>query len=350
LLARDLILNVKKGKLMNGNGKDEVYAEVSPRSVGGTSLFDPAVSITADNVREFRSEDSDVADARRELLRLGFQVLLEGPTTLSISGPATLYEDVFGIALHRQTREIMQGVEVEFFAPPDELSHQPLEAPGDLSNLVEGVAIAEPPLLFESALPPIAQPDPAAYRYLFMPDDAALILRATGAHRTWGITGRDVVVAMIDTGHYRHPFFTEHQYRLLPVLLAPGAVNPAEDSNGHGTGESANIFATAPDCQLLPIKDTGNSAAAINAAVNATPTPQIISNSWGYDVDYPGSTLHPFLMTVEAAVANAVANGIVVCFPARNGHQAFPGSHPDVISVGGARQLPGPRSGSLKLC
>ena len=36
-----------------------------------------------------------------------------------------------------------------------------------------------------------------------------------------------------------------------------------------------------------------------------------------------------------AAVAAAVAGGIVVVFAAGNGHWGFPGQHPDVISVGG---------------
>src|SRR3712207_7244711 len=53
---------------------------------------------------------------------------------------------------------------------------------------------------------------PSAYRYLFVPDEVALILRAVRTHRI-GSTGRDVVVAMIDTGHYRHPFFKRSEER-----------------------------------------------------------------------------------------------------------------------------------------
>lgn len=52
-------------------------------------------------------------------------------------------------------------------------------------------------------------------------------------------------------------------------------------------------------------------------------------------MDHPGTTIPNWLKPLELAVANAVANGIVVCFSAGNGHKGFPGSHPDVISVGG---------------
>lgn len=317
------------------NGTDEVVGVVSPRSVGGTSLFETPAPITADNVDEFRSEQSDIAATSNELRRLGFQVLQESTTTISFSGPRRLFQDAFRVELQRETVEVTGGTELEFFAPPEEPMQQVLQAPGDLSNLTEGVAISRPPELFESALPPLAPIDPSAYRYLFVPDEVAVILRAARTHRL-GSTGGNVVVAMIDTGHYRHPFFNEHGYRILSTLLGPGETDPAADTNGHGTGESANIFAAAPDARLLPVKGVLDPTGSFNAAVSATPQPQVITNSWGYDIDHPGTSLPPALKPLEAAVANAVANGIVVCFSAGNvGKRGWPSSHPDVISVGG---------------
>lgn len=314
-------------------GTDEVVGVVSPRSVGGTSLFEAAAPITAENVDEFRSERSDIADTRNELRRLGFRVLQESTTTISFSGPSSLFQDAFSVELQRQTVEVTGGTELEFLAPEEPLQ-QVLEAPGDLSNLTEGVAISRPPELFESALPPLAPIHPSAYRYLFVPDEVAVILRASRAHRL-GNTGRGVVVAMIDTGHYRHPFFIRHRYRISPTLLGPGETDPARDDNGHGTGESANIFAAAPGARLLPVKGLLDPTGSFNAAVSATPQPQVITNSWGYNIDHPGTSLPPGLKPLEAAIANAVANGIVVCFSAGNGQRGWPGSHPDVISVGG---------------
>lgn len=316
------------------SNNQEIVAVVSPRSIGPVSLFEATAPITAENVREFHSEASDIAAASNELRKLGFQVLQEGPATISIGGSRKLFQEVFGVKLRKQKTEVMKGQEVEFFAAPGEPAEQLLQAPGELSDLLEGVAIAHPPELFESPLPPIAPPDPAAYRYLFVPDEVALVLRATRVHRM-GATGNGVVVAMIDTGHYAHPFFSWHGYRILPTLLGPGQVDPSKDNVGHGTGESANIFAAAPDIRLRPVKGLIDPTGDFGVAVTSTPAPQVITNSWGYDIDYPGTILDPYLITLNVAVASAVASGIVVCFAGGNGQRAFPASRPDVIAVGG---------------
>src|SRR5688500_12386687 len=132
------------------NGTDEVVGVVSPRSVGGTSLFEAEAPVTAENVDEFRSEQSDIAATRTELRRLGFRVLQESTTTISFSGPSSLFQDAFSVELQRQTVAVTGGTELEFLAPEEPLQ-QVLEAPGDLSDLTEGVTISRPPLLFESA-------------------------------------------------------------------------------------------------------------------------------------------------------------------------------------------------------
>src|SRR5262249_27636369 len=120
-----------------------------------------------------------------------------------------------------------------------------------------------------------------------------------------------------------------------PVVLAPGAANPADDESGHGTGESTNIFAVAPDVQLLPVKMSfTNSTAAFNAAVGLGP--DIITCSWGSSTNGPLSAADQAL---AAAIATAVASGIIVVFSAGNGHFGFPGQHPDVISAGGTFML-----------
>ena len=316
----------------------EVIANVSPRSIGGVSLFETADTITAGNVEAYKSAHDDVRDAKRELRKRGFHVFEEGSTdaTVSIGGSAKLFKDVFGAKLQKKKTETRPGVETEFMSTAvNGDDEEVLHATGDLGNLIEGLAVARPPILFApGAIPPLAPVASGAYRYMFVPDDVAVVMRSARVHRL-GVTGKDVVVAMVDTGHYRHPFFTEHGYRLLTTLLGPGAADPGADANGHGTGESANVFANAPDCRLLPVKMAGDPTGAFNTAVNATTKPRVITNSWGYSVDTGGGSIPNWLKPLEAAVANAVAQGIVVCFSAGNGHYAFPGSHPDVISVGG---------------
>ena len=66
--------------------------------------------------------------------------------------------------------------------------------------------------------------------------------------------------------------------------------------------------------------------------------PDIISCSWGFDIEDP--PLGAAEQALAAAVANAVAQGIIVIFSAGNGHWGFPGQHPDVISAGGAYLQP----------
>ena len=142
---------------------------------------------------------------------------------------------------------------------------------------------------------------------------------------------------MVDTGWQSHPWFTDRGYRVDPVVLGPGTADPGVDENGHGSGESANIFSTAPDCTLQPVKAATSSGALVNmtAAFNAAVAldPDIITNSWTSDV--PAGPLSAALQARAAAVAAAWAAGIVVVFAAGNGHWGFPGQHPDVISVGG---------------
>jgi subtilisin family serine protease len=164
-----------------------------------------------------------------------------------------------------------------------------------------------------------------------MPGDVSLACNADRAHRA-GITGKGVKVAMIDSGWYRHPYFVGRGYRAAPVVLGPAAANPLKDESGHGTGESANIFAVAPDIRLLPVKiNFVNSLGAFNAAVGLGP--DIITCSWGSSIKF--GPLSAANQALAAAIASAVASGIVVIFSAGNGHWGFPGQHPNVVSAGG---------------
>ncbi|MFN6979392.1 MAG: S8 family serine peptidase, partial [Gemmobacter sp.] len=308
----------------------------SPRSVGPASLFDADVAITATNAAQYASTPEDIRDTKRALTAAGFHVFEDASNdkTISIGGSSKLFKDFFGARVTRQKAEIGPGLEASFMATPADEA-EALHAPGELDALIEGAVIARPPTYFApSAWPPIAPVHSNAYPYFSVPDGIAVMLRAARVHRL-GVTGKTIVVAMPDTGMFPHAFYAEHGFRVLKTLLAPGAVDGGLDAVGHGTGEAANIFACAPDCRLIPVKMANDAVGAFNMAVNANPRPHVITNSWGYDMDRPGTTLPVWLKPLELAVANAVANGIVVCFSAGNGHFGFPGSHPDVISVGG---------------
>ena len=174
-----------------------------------------------------------------------------------------------------------------------------------------------------------------SYWHLRMPGDVSLACNADKAHRA-GITGKGIKVAMCDSGWFKHPYFVGRGYRAAPVVLGPAATLPLKDECGHGTGESANIFANAPDVDFMPVKmNFVNTTGAFNAAVGLGPN--IITCSWGSSTNGPLSAADQVL---AAAIAAAVAAGIIVVFSAGNGHAGFPGQHPDVISAGGVFMNP----------
>ena len=323
---------------------NRVIAVISPRSVGGLSIFDGGEATTPENYQQFQSEDSDVRSTVNELQRLGLTIENVSDMTISFSGTTKQFQSIFGVKTHKEKVEMIEGIPpVEFFNTSPEDAEKLLEPPQSLKPMTEGLVIAQPPEMFESPLPPIASIDPAAYRYFFAPDDVAVMLRSARVHRL-GVTGRGITVAMIDSGHYSHPFFNWHGYRKHSTLLGPGQSNAGDDMVGHGTGESANVFAAAPDITLRPIKGLIDPVGDFNVAIDSTPTPHVITNSWGFNVDnqsWPqlkasNKPLYDYLRLLEAVVAKAISKGITVCFSCGNGtKRGFPSSMPQVISVGG---------------
>jgi subtilisin family serine protease len=169
-----------------------------------------------------------------------------------------------------------------------------------------------------------------------VPGDVSLGMNADYAHR-FGFNGSGVHVVMVDSGWYQHPYFVQHSYSFNPVVLGPAATDPDHDENGHGTGESANIFAVAPGVTFTMVKaNFVNMIGAFNAAVALQP--DIISCSWGSHT--PDPPLSASNQALAAAVAYAVSQGIIVIFSAGNGQVGFPGQHPDVISAGGVYMHP----------
>lgn len=321
-----------------------VYAQASPHSLGGRSLFDAGSNPDARTVDDYRSEAALYDRAADELRAAGFTVLKprDGEperVTINFAGPPPLFATAFGAPLVAEERPVIkpgQHRATATFLDCRNTERRGLVGTGRsrFRDLLEGVALEAPRFLMGKPRP---LPPPVGYWHLKVPDDVALGCRATLAHRA-GITGRGIRVAMVDTGHEAHPFFARHGYRVAPVRLGPGASDAGRDSDGHGTAESANIFALAPDAELLPVKtSTVNTTAAFNLAVSLRP--HVISLSWGGNVAPPSSLEAPDL-ALAAAVAGAVAAGIVVVVSSGNGEFGFPGMHPDVISAGGVFMEP----------
>jgi subtilisin family serine protease len=192
---------------------------------------------------------------------------------------------------------------------------------------------------------PSVTPPAVNYFHLDVSTTMPGLLNVSQVHRA-GTTGKGVRVAMVDTGfaHSQHPYFVAKGYNST-VDLAPHAINDATDLDGHGTGESANLLAVAPDVTFIGIKvendnDPRHGASMLEGFQQALlHDPKIISLSMGYDLRAPNGTQLGFLpnnmAALEAEIQAAVAKGIVVVFSAGNGHFSFPAMMPNVISAGG---------------
>jgi subtilisin family serine protease len=311
---------------------DVIYAQASPHSMGGVSMFASQTQIHASTVMNFLSEEGLITRAVARLQEAGFTVLQASQLTINIAGSRSTYERAFNTQIVAEERPTIKELGVETTATylecPDTDLPGLISAKGTaFDDLLEGVALEEPRYFMAASMfAPLK-----SYWHLRIPGDVSLGLNADRAHRG-GITGKGVRVAMCDTGWFKHPYFVGRGYRAAPVTLGPAAANPLKDEVGHGTGESANIFAVAPDAELMPVKISFvNTIGGFNAAVGLGP--QIITCSWGSSKQF--GPLSAADSALAAAIAAAVASGITVVFSAGNGHFGFPGQHPDVISAGG---------------
>ncbi|MGH0037254.1 MAG: S8 family serine peptidase [Myxococcota bacterium] len=298
-------------------------------SEGRRSVFEPDSFPTVDNLEAYRPDRGRAVEAARKLQNLGITVHDIGAFSISASCSEARFEEFFSTNIRSLPipKEVETPEGYEMRAPS---SQDPFDVPSvdGLDQLIDRAYIQHAPILFagERSLPPFWSDK---FR-LRVPGDVAQIMNASPVHRR-GITGKGVRVAMTDTGFYRHPYFVEQGFNFLAVT-APDAVDHTSDSHGHGTGECANLFATAPGINFVGVK-MGNPTLAIKTAVELRP--QIITNSWGYNVDFPNTGMPNWLKPLHLAVLDAVSRGIVMCFSAGNGHRGFPGDMPEVISVGG---------------
>jgi len=326
-----------RGKASQSALPPRIYANVSPHSIGGVSMFEGQHQIHAGTVTNFFSDGEVVNAAVSRLQEAGFEILQISPLTINIAGTAAQYRRAFGTDIVVQDRPVIkEGAKKDvgqFLDSPDTNTSGLIQTQGTkFEDTVEGVALEEP--RYYMAGPSMFAPL-KSYWHLRLPGDVSLGCNADKAHRA-GITGKGVKVAMCDSGWFKHPYFVGRGYKAAPVVLGPAATLPLKDEVGHGTGESANIFANAPDIDFAPVKMSFvNSTGGFNAAVGLAPN--IITCSWGSSTNGPLSAADQVL---AAAIAAAVAAGIVVVFSAGNGHAGFPGQHPDVISAGGVFMSP----------
>jgi subtilisin family serine protease len=312
---------------------ETVSFEVVCRPKSGASLPQLMGELSMDTLKDSTPEDRTLFDVSKRLQEQGFTVFVDdASSSVSAEGPAGLFEKTFQTRLRKRGRTLKAATREHSFEFIDTVKDAPepstVNVPGSLF-----VSIQRPPIFFASPLPP-----PIRYFHLRVPGDVAMLTHASATHRrtlplgTAGATGHGVKVAMLDTGFNVQPYFARHGYRLNPIAAADAPPPANVDSNGHGTGEVANIFACAPDAQVFGVKMGGNPVLSFDKAMSIAP--RVISCSWGFHL--PGvTTLPPALVPLRLRIMSVVASGVTVVFSAGNGHVGFPGMMPEVISVGG---------------
>jgi serine protease AprX len=330
----------KKKKPPSREQDKVVFEAVLRPAESGRSLFAPDAVVTVESLDHFKPVSGQGKQAGVLLQQLGFKVRHIG--TFSISGecPRRLWEQVFNTKVEQRSQPLNEAHpelgEITYWS---HIPNTPFSLPAELQQLLDRAYPQLPPTFFQSPLPPRVP-----YHHLRVPADVALVCRAPTVHQR-GVTGKGVLVAMPDTGFYKHPFYSWHGYN-YQATLAPDAIRVERDEYGHGTAEAANIFANAPDIDFIGVKMGFNATLGFKTASDLYPG--VMTNSWGYSIS--GDTLPNFLKPLEAAVIEAVRDrGIVVCFSAGNGQYGFPAQMPEVIAVGGVFAHPDLDGGDFKL-
>jgi hypothetical protein len=316
----------KRKKSPRPHAGNVVFEAALQPAKAGYSLFASEAPLTADSIDLYKPASGQGKLAATWLQKMGFKVRHVGTFSISAEGPRPLWEKVFSTKVAERRQLLSQAhPELGEWAYWSHLPDTPFRMPKELQGLVDRAYPQLPPTFFASPLPPRV-----TYHHLNVPNEVAMICRSPSVHQH-NVTGKGVLVAMPDTGFYKHPFYAWHGYN-YQATLSPDAIRVERDEYGHGTAEAANIFANAPDIDFIGVKMGLNPTLAFKTASDLFPA--VMTNSWGYSI--PGSVLPNSLKPLEAAVIEAVRDrGIVVCFSAGNGHYGFPAQMPEVIAVGG---------------
>ncbi len=315
-----------------------VIGYVSVRSQGGTSFLDAS---DLSDAEAFHGRQEDAREATRAIAGAGLEVVAESALGMAVAGPPGAYEELTGgtltpieLLMHTRAGRVEYVTHLDIVGPGQP---EALGAATSGPDAVEGVVLERPrsPMaIFPAPIPPSV-----ARFHLRVPDDVATILGAAEAHQR-DERGAGVTVAMVDSGWFRHPFFAAHRYQAQATVTVVPGTNPARDPHGHGTGESANVFAIAPAAVLRPFRaanDRGQLVGALAGFVRAKAgRPDVLTNSWG------GDYLDPVPAQPNAAdralaleIRDAIAQNIVVVFSAGNGSFSAEAQVPGVIAAGG---------------
>jgi subtilisin family serine protease len=324
---------------------EDLYGYVAVSSQGGGSALEAEQLL---DTEPYHAGERDRREATRAIESVGLRITAESRLGIAVAGPKGAFEELTGgevvareVLLHAEAGRQRYVTHLDIIGgdQPDTLG---VGMAASAAAGIEGVLLERPRIpqaVFPSPIPP-----QVAKFHLRVPDDVSLLLGATIAHRQ-GHVGDGVVVAMVDSGQYAHPFFLAHDYDVRPAVSLVAGTDRARDPVGHGTGESANIFATAPGATLRPYRasnDQGSLVAAIAGFMRAKDDrPAVLTNSWGGDGPYPpGRPLDEWERAWALEIRDAVEQGIVVVFSGGNGSFTVEPQVPGVLAAGGAYVSP----------
>ena len=309
---------------------------------GPESVFGGKIKTLHTSHGAYHATKADRDSVRRDLEKNGFKILAESALGMSVAAPRAAYEDITGgelKAVERLTQaeagrtRYVTNLDIVGKKQPDALGVGTVKSK---TLKIDGIVLEKPRIYH--AVFPSPMPSSSPKFHLRVPGDVEVALNAVVAHQQ-GQRGAGVLIAMPDSGWYRHPFFTAHGYNIqTPIAMVPGT-DRSIDPQGHGTGESANIFAIAPDATLQPIRasdDNGDLVAAQTGFLKAKELkPKIITCSWGGD-DFPPADAPPEAeLALAAEIQDAIAQGILVVFSAGNGQYSVEPQVPGVLAAGG---------------
>jgi subtilisin family serine protease len=310
---------------------------------GAQSFFGKASKKPPKSSKPYHAKKSDRDGVRRDLEKEGFTFIAESALGFSVIAPPEAYEEITGgkvtakerlVHTHGGHRRYATHLDIEGAKQPTALG---VGRVNSKRLKVDGIVLDRPRAHHAAAPSPI--PPNSSKFHLRVPADVAVVLNAAAAHQR-GLRGDNVTVAMPDSGWYRHPFFMAQGYNVkTPITVVPHT-DRSKDPRGHGTGQSANLFAVAPGANLQPIRisnDDGDLVGAIGGFLRAKELkPRIITNSWGADGHYPPTSAPDEAeMTVVTEIQDAIEQGILVIFSAGNSEFSVEPQIPGVLAAGG---------------
>lgn len=310
---------------------------------GPHTVFGERGAKLGDTSKAFHAKKADRDTVRHNLESDGFVILAESPLGIAVAGAPGAYEALCNARVEMKER-LMHAEEgnARYVTHADLVGDRQPEAVGvgavkSKAAKIDGVLLDRPRIyaaVFPSPIPPLVKKF-----HLRVPDDVATGLGAQSAHRQ-GHFGEGVKVAMPDSGQADHPYFTAHHYDIQPTITVVPGTNPGKDPVGHGTGESANIFAVAPQATLQAIRASNNSGDLVGAIASFLKAkelaPKIITNSWGGDGPFPPfGDPDPFDAAFALEIQQAIEQGILVVFSAGNGQFSIEPQVPGVLAAGG---------------